>query len=231
MSGTEKENMKKKHHTLGCIRMVTNNNVEPFHSKVGDPLSISRHKKWLKTPSGLLDLDVWDSKQELTFRKVGGKSTTTKQTKHLRRSWPTWPIHVLTRQFSKTLQLHRLLNGTLPWKPTIFFLLAGQLVHVTWSCSFIIGWWEVKNLYMILELGRSPLCTVKRETSWWKLWQIRFGSWTRSNSKQTTRAGPARNPGTPRPGARRHGKGKNQPNHPMIQSSTLRLYTLDCLMP
>ena len=112
-----------------------------------------------------------------------------------------------------------------------FFLLAGQLVHVTWSCSFIIGWWEVKNLYMILELGRSPLCTVKRETSWWKLWQIRFGSWTRSNSKQKTRAGPARNPGTPRPGARRHGKGKNQPNHNMIQSSTLRLYTLDCLMP
>ena len=113
-----------------------------------------------------------------------------------------------------------------------FFLLAGQLVHVTWSCSFIIGWWEVKNLYMILELGRSPLCTVKRETSWWKLWQKRFGSWTRSNSKnKKTRAGPARNPGTPRPGARRHGKGKNQPNHNMIQSSTLRLYTLDCLMP
>ena len=49
--------------------------------------------------------------------------------------------------------------------------------------------------------------------------------------QQKTRAGPARNPGTPRPGARRHGKGKNQPNNNMIQSSTLRLYTLDCLMP
>ena len=58
------------------------------------------------------------------------------------------------------------------WKDGgLFFLLAGQLVHVTWSCSFIIGWWEVKNLYIILELGRSPLCTVKRETSWWKLRQ------------------------------------------------------------
>ena len=29
----------------------------------------------------------------------------------------------------------------------------------------------------------------------------------------------------------RHGKGTKQPNHNMIQSSTLRLYTLDCLMP
>ena len=78
-----------------------------------------------------------------------------------------------------------------------FFLLAGQLVHVTWSCSFIIGWWEVKKLYMILELGRSPLCTVKRETSWWKLWQKRFGSWTRSNSKnQKQGRGP---PGTQAP--------------------------------
>ena len=74
--------------------------------------------------------------------------------------------------------------------PDIFFLLAGQLVYVTWSCSFIIGWWEVKNLYMILELGRSPLCTVKRETSWWKLRKTKFGSWTRSNSKKQGRGPP-----------------------------------------
>ena len=60
-----------------------------------------------------------------------------------------------------------------------------------------------ENLYMILELGRSPLCTVKRETSWWKLWQKRFGSWTkinRQNKKQGrgppgTQAPPGQVPG------------------------------------
>ena len=36
--------------------------------------------------------------------------------------------------------------------------------------------------------------------------------------QQKTRAGPARNPGTPRPGAWRHGKRKNPPNNNMIQS-------------
>ena len=40
------------------------------------------------------------------------------------------------------------------------------------------------------------------------------------------RAGPARNPGTPRPGARRHGKRKNPPNNNMIQSSNSKtIYT------
>ena len=49
---------------------------------------------------------------------MGDKNTTTRRTKHLRKSWPIWPIHVSTRQFSKALQLHRLLNGILPLKPT-----------------------------------------------------------------------------------------------------------------
>ena len=111
-----------------------------------------------------------------------------------------------------------------------FFLLAGQLVHVTWSCSFIIGWWEVKDLYMILELGRSPLCTVKRETSWWKLRTTKFGSWKRSNSKKQGR-GP---PGTQAPPGQVPGDtAKERTSQPTTWSkaSTLRLYTLDCLMP
>ena len=111
-----------------------------------------------------------------------------------------------------------------------FFLLAGQLVHVTWSCSFIIGWWEVKDLYMILELGRSPLCTVKRETSWWKLRNTKFGSWKRSNSKKQGR-GP---PGTQAPPGQVPGDtAKERTSQPTTWSkaSTLRLYTPDCLMP
>ena len=44
--------------------------------------------------------------------------------------------------------------------------------------------------------------------------------------QRKTRAGPARNPGTPRPGARRHGKRKTQPTNNMIQSfNSKTIYT------
>ena len=86
------------------------------------------------------------------------------------------PIGALSRPFglelNVTVEVHAIGHSAGSYGAMVFFLLAGQLVHVTWSCWFIIGWWEVKNLYKILELGRSPLCIVKRETSWWKLRQI-----------------------------------------------------------
>ena len=61
--------------------------------------------------------------------------------------------------------------------------------------------------------SRSETC----ETSWCMIRKALLGSLKNSNSTKT-RAGPARNPGTPRPGARRHGKRKNPPNNNMIQS-------------
>ena len=70
---------------------------------------------------------------------------------------------------------------------------------------------------MILELGRSPLCTVKRETSWCKIRKAKLGSWKNGNSEK---------PGRGRPGARRHGKRKTQPTNNMIQSfNSKAIYT------
>ena len=45
---------------------------------------------------------------------------------------------------------------------------------------------------------------------------------TKTTAKE--RAGPARNPGTPRPGARRHGKRKTTSNNNMIQSLKSKIY-------
>ena len=82
-----------------------------------------------------------------------------------------------------------------------------------------------ENLYMILELGRSPLCK-------WNTWDILVHdkkSCIRIMNVQPTaktRAEPARNPGTPRPGARRHGKRNNTPHNNMIPSvSSKTIYT------
>ena len=148
MSGTGKENMKKKHLLVtrwaAYASWLSTTMWSPFITTIGDPSNISRRKEWSKTPSGQPDSDVWDSRQELTSQlqvpwltwlmtgcelntlptagpsqlKVDGKSTITKQNKHLKRSWPIWLIPVLTKLFSKALQQHRPLNGTLPWKPT-----------------------------------------------------------------------------------------------------------------
>ena len=87
-----------------------------------------------------------------------------------RRRPPQFRVHFAMKSSLSSPLFPR--NGSYQNWPDPLFLLAGQLVHVTWSCSFIIGWWEVENLYIILELGRSPFCTVKRETSWWILRQL-----------------------------------------------------------
>ena len=47
-----------------------------------------------------------------------------------------------------------------------FFLLAGQLVHVTWSCWFIIGRWEVKICTWFLNWGEVHCASETCETFW-----------------------------------------------------------------
>ena len=51
-------------------------------------------------------------------QKAGGRNTTKRWIKHLKKSLRTWPIPVSTRQFLRAQQQRRLLNGILPWKPT-----------------------------------------------------------------------------------------------------------------
>ena len=75
------------------------------------------------------------------------------------------------------------------------FFARRPLVHVTWSCSFIILRWEGENLHIIPELGRCPLRKWNRwkdlERIYWSIGRIMV----RTNN--TARARPARNPGTP----------------------------------
>ena len=51
------------------------------------------------------------------LQKAGGRNTTTRWIKHLKKSLRTWPTPASTRLFLRAQQ-HRHLNGTLPWKPT-----------------------------------------------------------------------------------------------------------------
>ena len=53
-----------------------------------------------------------------SLQKAGGRNTTTRWIKHLKKSLRTWPIPASTRLFLRAQQQHRHLNGTLPWKPT-----------------------------------------------------------------------------------------------------------------
>ena len=74
---------------------------------------------------------------------------------------------------------------------------------------------------MILELGRSPLCTVRRETSWCKIRKGTLGSWRKATGKnkgearQEPRHPPARCPET------RQEKEGNQQHDPKHQ---LKIY-------
>ena len=100
------------------------------------------------------------------------------------------------------------------WITNLLFFASRPLVHVTWSCLFIIPRWEGENLYRILELGRCPFCKWNR---WKNLERIYLSiGWIMETTNSTARAKPARNPGTPRPGARRHGKRKH--NHRQTRS-------------
>ena len=67
-------------------------------------------------------------------------------------------------------------------------------------------------------IGAMPIVQVKHVRL------AKSGSWIQNTKTAKARAGPARNAGTPRPGARRHGKRKNPPNNNMIQSSKTKVY-------
>ena len=132
-------------HTLGCIRlMVTDNNIEPFYWQDWEPIEhfaaqgVIKDSIWTArmTRLGLkarIDIPVAgtminvvnDRLQERilpmdgqSLQKAGGRNTTTRWIKHLKKSMRTWPIPASTRQFLRAQQQHRHLNGTLPWKPT-----------------------------------------------------------------------------------------------------------------
>ena len=49
-------------------------------------------------------------------------------------------------------------DGGIPLTDAGLFFARRPLVHVTWSCWFIIHRWESENLYKTLELGRCPFC-------------------------------------------------------------------------
>ena len=96
---------------------------------------------------------------------------------------------------------------------------------------FIIGRWEVKICTWFTNWGDAHCASETCETSWCTIIRARSGSWVPNTETAKARAGPARNPGTPRPGARRHGKRKNPPNNNMIQSSKTKIYrhpTVSC---
>ena len=94
------------------------------------------------------------------------------------------------------------------------FFARRPLVHVSWSCWFIILRWESENLYITLELGQCPFC----KWNWRKDLELSYLSmdWIMIKTNSKARARPARNPGTPRPRARRHGKRKH--NHRQSRS-------------
>ena len=97
-----------------------------------------------------------------------------------------------------------------------FFLLAGQLVSVTWSCKFIIGRWEVKICTRFSNWGEALCASETCETSWCMIEKAISGSWLNSDSEKPGQ-GP---PGTQAPPGQVPGDTAREktPNNNMIQS-------------
>ena len=75
------------------------------------------------------------------------------------------------------------------------------------------------------RIGAEPFVHCETWDFLVQIWKSK--TWIMEEQQQRkTRAGPARNPGTPRPGARRHGKRNTQPTNNMIQSfNSKTIYT------
>ena len=101
---------------------------------------------------------------------------------------------------------------TTPWINCVplFFLLAGQLVNVTWSCKFIIDRWKVKICTRFSNWGEALCASETCETSWCMIEKTTSGSWLNSNSEKPGQGPPGTQapPGTTR---------EKTPNNNMIQ--------------
>ena len=81
-----------------------------------------------------------------------------------------------------------------PYGCTSMFFCA-QVVHVTWSCMFIIGRWEVKICTLFSNWGDTHCASETCETYWCTIRRARSGLWCKNTETAEVRAPPDQVPG------------------------------------